>query len=166
MKIKSIVKIIGGIIGVIIFAVVVGVLISSILNGAGKAINDQNYDKEIVSFHYDYGSYNGGFWEYDIYIEENNTYIEANGQNGVDLRIDKQIDDSVLEDISTIINENEIYKWYGFDKRNTSIYDGYSFLLEVEYEDGEKASAKGYMSYPKNYDEGHEVLSNYLENIQ
>lgn len=79
--------------------------------------------------------------------------------------MEKEIDKSYLEELAKIINDNEIYKWNGFDKSDKNILDGSSFTLEVNYSNGKTLKAHGYMKYPKNYNEGHKVLSDFLEQI-
>ena len=61
-----------------------------LLTGCGKTI--QKYDGDIQSFRYYYGSFNGGYYEYDISFEDGVSHLVAKGMNGVDLDLDKDID--------------------------------------------------------------------------
>ena len=86
--------------------------------------------------------------------------------NGVDLNLDKELEESVLKDISKIVQENRIYKWNGFSKKNDDISDGYTFSLTIKYNDGKEVKAYGHEKYPKNYENIHKILSNYLETVK
>ena len=124
-------------------------------------------DDTIKTFHYNFGSYFAGYWEYDISLDENEDYIfKAKGQNGVILNIDKKVSIDVLNDIKKIINNNKIYKWNGFSKTDDNILDGYGFNLIIEYTNGEVITASGYTKFPDGYDVGHKALSEYLESIK
>lgn len=127
--------------------------------------NSEKYDGQIVRFEFDYWTMDGS-WDYKIYNENGKTYIEAKGGNGVDLYIDGETDDSVLDNITELVFENEIYKWDDFNKKDTSILDGYSFNLYIEYDNGEKIEASGDNKKPKDFDVGHKALMNYLKTIK
>lgn len=146
------------------------ILLTIMIIGTGIFIMNQTNNtrepKEIESFEYNYGSYNGGYRKYKIYMEDSKRYISANGNNSINFNIEREIDKSVFDDISKIISENKIYNWDGFDKSDPDILDGYSFKLKLKYIDGEEINAKGYMKYPKNYADGHKNLSDYLERIK
>jgi len=128
--------------------------------------NTKSYDGEIVGIEYSYGGLSGKYKEYKIYIENGKTYIVGKGLSGEKFNINKQVRASVLEDISEIIEDNEIYKWYGFDESAEGVLDGYSFTLTVKYRDGREERAHGYVKKPDNYKEGHEALSEYLERFK
>ena len=125
----------------------------------------EKYDGQVVRFEYNYWTMNGS-WDYKIYNENGKTYVEAKGMNGVDLYLDGEINDSVLEDITEVVYENEIYKWDEFDKKDNLIMDGYSFNILVEYDNGEKIEASGDNKKPKDFDAGHRALMKYLETIK
>jgi len=164
MKKKGVIALVLGIVVILVIAVIV--ILTRYAGKDTKNKNKKSYDGEIVGIEYSYGSYHGGYREYEIYIKNDKTYLVAKGGNGIDLNINKRIDNSVLEDISEIIEDNKIYKWYGFDKSDKHILDGYSFSLIVKYKDGKEEKAHGYMKYPSNYEEGHKALSDYLESFK
>ena len=136
--------------------------ISIFLVGCGKEV----YTEGISSFKYQFGSYNGGYYYYDISVKDDKVIYKAQGSNGVDLNINKEIDKKYLEELNDILNDNQVNLWDGFDKRDDSIMDGASFTLEVKYSDGKKLKALGYMKYPKNYDEAHEKIFEFLKGIK
>lgn len=117
-----------------------------------------------TSFNYAYGSYNGGYWDYSVYTENESTYFLASGSNGVDLNINVQVDKSVLVDLTKIVMDYKVWKWDGFRKQDDNVIDGYSFYLKVVFEN-DTISAYGYMKEPKNYEQVHEVLESYFEEL-
>lgn len=109
-------------------------------------------DGKIVGIQYSYGSFNGGYYDYKLTDENGKAHFVAQGGNGVELNIDKEVDPSVLEKLAEIINDYGIYRWDGFNKSDDDILDGFSFSLEVIYDDGKSIHANGYMKYPQNFD--------------
>ena len=142
-----------------------GLLVISVflITGCNKS---NEIKSDIVSFTYNYGSYHGGYYKYNISKVEDDIIFTAKGSNGIKLDIDKKIDKSYLKELANIINENKIYEWNGFNKHNKDVLDGYGFYLEVNYENGEVIKANGYMEYPKNYDKSNKVLTAFLESIE
>lgn len=140
-------------------------LLTIILIGITGCNSKGKIDSDIISFKYHYGSYNDYYYEYDINIIDEKVVLNAKGYNAVNLNVEKEIDKSYLEELAKIINDNEIYKWNDFDKSDKNILDGYGFSLEVNYSNDKSLKAHGYMKYPKNYNEGHKVLSEFLEQI-
>ena len=126
----------------------------------------EKIDSNIIEFSYEHGSYFGGENEYHLYYtEEGIAHIEAIGYNGSELNIDKDIDESVFAEIERIVNEQEIYKWDGFDESDNDVLDGYSFSLKITYKDGQSINAHGYMKYPDNYRVASDALTDYLNTL-
>ncbi len=116
-------------------------------------------------FSYHYGSYNGGYWDYDIAKDEDGLfYITAHGSNGVMLDSYIELDSDIMEELNSLVLEQEIEKWNGFDKSDNSVDDGYGFKLIVNYEN-HNITALGYMEEPRNYDTAHIALTEFLERI-
>lgn len=136
-----------------------------------KILNNNDGDREIIDsniieFSYEHGSYFGGYNDYHLYYtEEGIAHIEAIGYNGSELNIDKDIDESVFGEIEKIVNEQEIYKWDGFDESDNDILDGSSFSLKIMYKDGQSINAHGYMKYPDNYRIASDALTDYLNTL-
>ncbi len=139
-------------------------LIGSFLVLTGCGGKEEN-TSGITKISYDYGSYHGGYYSYNITVNEDAITFYATGGNGVDLDINKEIEKDKITELEKIIKDNEIYNWDGFDEYDQDVYDGYGFTLKIEYKDGKKTEAQGYMLYPKNYDEGHKALVNYFESL-
>lgn len=145
--------------------VILTLLFAVILISITGCTSKQKIDSDIISFKYHYGSYSPGYYDYDISVIDEKVIFNAKGYNDVNFDVEKLIDKSYLEELTKIINDNEIYKWNGFDKSDKNILDGYDFNLEVNYSNGKSLKAHGYMKYPKNYNEGHKALSEFLEHI-
>ncbi|MEA5002895.1 MAG: hypothetical protein VB081_05300 [Christensenella sp.] len=119
----------------------------------------------IQEFHYSFGSYFGGYWDYTIVNADGKTVLTASGSNGVDLSVDSKIPSEALDDIKTILAQQDIGAWNGFSERDDGVMDGYSFSLSVLFSDGKTLKADGYMKYPANYEAGSKVLAEYLETL-
>lgn len=157
MKKKSLVLILA-IVLILVLVIAVIVIISQ------KGSKEENI-RQIESFEYNYGSMSGAR-EYKIYTENEKTYIIAKGQNGIDLDINKEIEKNILNDISKIVEENNINKWNGFKEIEGGLLEGNSFELKIKYVDGGEINARGYMKYPNNYEVAHKKLSTYLEKLK
>ena len=117
----------------------------------------------IVSIFYEYGSFFDGYWDFDLHLEDGQVLLSAQGSNGVDLDIKSQLVlDNVLVELQNIIADHDILLWNGFSERDDDILDGYSFALNINYENGTELRASGYMMEPDNYKQGHAALSEYL----
>ncbi|MDR0840367.1 MAG: hypothetical protein LBN26_03145 [Christensenellaceae bacterium] len=135
----------------------------------GKARLDPKNPGRMLSFAYEYGSFNGGQYEYSITREMDalggeHLYFSAKGSNGVDLRAAAEIEQPVLEELASIFAAHNIYAWDGFNKRNDNILDGYGFSLSADFEGGSLA-ASGYEKEPRGYGAGHAALAGYLETL-
>ena len=120
----------------------------------------------IESFHYGYGSYFGGVHNYSIKEEDGKMMIHGTGGNGVELNLSREISSEQLEELRTLIIDNRIYAWDGFNERDDNILDGYSYDLKIRYVDGREITAEGYMKYPENYEQAHKNLAKFLESIK
>lgn len=128
--------------------------------------NNEEKNNEIKSFHYSYGSFLNGYLDYDIREENGTIFLSASGKNGIDLEIDKEVDEKILEDIEKLIEDNHIENWNGFSEVDHDILDGYSYNLIIKYKNGKKLLATGYMKFPANYEQGHKALTEYLEELE
>lgn len=128
-------------------------------------INQDKYNGNITRFKYSYGSYNSGYYNYDIIVDNGIVTLNAKGYNGIDLNINKEIDSLYLIELAQIINEKDIYKWNTFAESDDSVLDGASFSIEVYYSDGKELKASGYMKYPQDYKKCHEALVTFFEKL-
>ncbi len=129
--------------------------------GCSKEINS-----DITSFNFgrDFGL--GGYYHYQIRVEDDKVIFTKEAIGMTTENIEKEITKKDLKEIQKIINEQEIYKWNGFDKTDENVLDGSGFTLSVNYSNGENIEAHGYMRYPKNFKEASDVLLEYLETLE
>ena len=132
-----------------------------ILTGCKSKKNDYG---DIIDLSFSYGSYNGGYYNYSISESNGVIYYRANGSNGVQLDVIKEIDFSYLDKIKKIVNEYNVDEWDGYNERDDSVSDGSSFSLNIQYMD-KTISASGYMKYPKNYNKVKEKLLKLFDEI-
>lgn len=72
-----------------------------------------------------------------------------------------QVDESFVQKLEKLLNDNEVGKWNGFSKSDKNVLDGNTFSLSINMMDGTYIHASGYMRWPKNYSavkEGIEAL--------
>ena len=131
------------------------------LVGCGKKDNGK-----IIRFFYSYGSYNSGEHVYDIEVKDEKATIKANGYNGIELNLDKEISTSYLEKINNIVKKYDIVSWDKFKKTNYDVLDGDGFSLIIKFENGKEIAATGYMKYPKDYKKASKEIQKILESIK
>ncbi|WP_022766736.1 hypothetical protein [Butyrivibrio sp. XPD2006] len=152
--------ILGGVIACIVFLLVLWNFSSS-----GNRLAKEP-EGDITAFYYDYGSYFGGYYTYELVRRYDGTVaFTATGGNGVDLDIYTYVDSSCLDELTEIVNESRIYTWNGFNKSDNGLMDGYGFSLAAGYSDGRILSAHGYGKEPSSYNEGHKALTAFFEKL-
>jgi len=85
-----------------------------------------------------------------ITIRPNNEPIENTVEFEADL--------TIMEKLYTIIADNDLLAWNGFDKRSKNVLDGKSFSMAFTLSDGRKSHAYGYQSLPKNFRSAKEAI--------
>ena len=83
-----------------------------------------------------------------------------------DIVIEEEVEETVLNDLAKIIEEENIFAWNGFNKNADAndVRDGFSFELRAEFENY-KIIARGYVKRPDNFKAGHDRLFGYLQNL-
>ena len=132
--------------------------------GRKPPVSDPKNPGNLTSFNYYFGSFHEGYWEYEVYENNGDAYFLAHGANEADLYVTTRVDMSVLEDITKILIEKNVFDWDGFKGGDYEIMDGYGFGLRAVFGNRELI-AEGYMKYPKNYGAGHNALAEYLEKL-
>lgn len=118
--------------------------------------------KKIQALSYNCGSYFGGEYEFSIEYEEDTPYLLARGYNGIMLQYKQALTEEEMTQFAKNLVEANVASWNGFDKSDKDILDGYSFCLEIQYDEGTKLRAHGYMKYPKNYEAVHKALMDFF----
>ena len=128
------------------------VVISTLTGCLKKKIVIEN----LKSFHYSYsvGYYMNAYVTYDI-EKDNDDYIAKIKDAGMPPEEARtyNVTKKQIEEFETLLNENKIYVWNGFNKSDKNVMDGNSFSLSVNMEEKDGIYAHGYMKYPKNYGE-------------
>ncbi len=120
----------------------------------------------MTSLSYDFGSYNEGYYEFQLYYENSIPFIQAKGSNGVQLSYKHEIEKEKIIALEEALNQENVAAMDGFHKRDKNILDGYSFSLDIQYS-GDELSSSGYMRYPKNYAKIDKVISDFFfDNIE
>lgn len=116
-------------------------------------------------FHYDFGRPDGSQESYTLTRKGDcvNVVIQKIGSTQPDIR--RTADISVFSTLYRILMEQKIYFWNGFHKSNSMAINGYSFSLEVQFENW-TLSASGCAMKPTGYDAAHRVLEDYLHEIK
>ncbi|MCR4924183.1 MAG: hypothetical protein K5931_09285 [Lachnospiraceae bacterium] len=122
----------------------------------------------ITEFRYFFGSYFWGYQKYQIRrCVDNSVVFTARGRNGVELSVHKSISAEALELLGHVIDRLNIWAWNSFHASDDMVEDGYSFELQVVYENESSINASGYELYPKDYNQGHRglicLLNRFLE---
>ena len=119
-------------------------------------------ESDITSFTYTLGYGLGGSCTYIVEAKDEKAIYKINCYGMNTTEEEKEVDASYLKELQKIIDENEIYKWDGFDKSDDGVMDGSGFSLNVSYANGKSIKAHGYMKYPSNYQAGHKALLDFL----
>ena len=152
---------------------VVAVVIAAVIALAAVLVFKMNANKyerngAITSFSFS-GSYGlGGAVGYTIVRQGDKVVLkyECFGYDEKDdVSVEKAVDAKCLDELASVIKEKGVAKWDGFDKSEDGVLDGSGFSLKVEYDDGKKIDAHGYMIYPDNYDEVQDAFDEILSKL-
>lgn len=162
------VKIIGIIIIILILLSVILVCVNNKTRYEKRALfmnGMHNTESEITNLKYEFGSYNGGYYKYEISKEDDIWILKATGSNGIKLNVKKEIDINDINNIQNIILKYNVIDWNGFNKSDKNVLDGYGFSLLINYSNEMKITVKGYMKYPKNYSDFEKEIHEYITEI-
>ncbi len=117
----------------------------------------------IHQFHYDFGK--AGEQESYTLTQEGNTVEMIVQKIGSDVPEKRgAVDRSAFNILYRVIMEQKIYLWNGFHKNNSMAVNGYTFSLNVKFENW-TLSASGCAMRPAGYDAAHRVLCDCLREI-
>lgn len=126
---------------------------SLLVVGCGK--KEIDYEKHLISFSYEYGNKEIGFYNYSISFDDNIAHYNISSDT---THIEGEIDKEYIDRIEKIINKYEVLDWDGFNKQKENKGDDIAFSLHIGYDNGNNCSATGYKSYPNNFDKVHKEL--------
>ena len=112
--------------------------------------------ENLKSLHYSYstGWHANASISYDVESNDGKYYVKVkdDGMDPEDAR-KYEVEKYKINQLESLLNEIEIYKWDGFNKSDKDVLDGNSFSFSVNFGDHKSISAHGYMMYPKGYRE-------------
>ena len=73
--------------------------------------------------------------------------------------------DTDMTDLEALLTRHRVTDWDGFHGNAKDVLDGDSFSFSLEYADGRRVSAGGYMRFPKGYCEVREALTAFLDQV-
>ena len=123
------------------------------------------FDKEIQSVGYAYGGYPGEYYEYILTTKDGALHFIAIGENGAELDINVIVDENVLAEFKELFDNSTLEKWKGFKMDDINVSDGFSFMLEIVFVDGDTLSAYGHEHYPPDFKENHDLLVQFFEDL-
>jgi hypothetical protein len=137
------------------------ICLSLLLVGCSSLNKDQLTDLD-----YSFNDENGIYHTYVI-NKTSGKYVltYSKGEAGDALVQMHTLKDSDVRKLEDLIKKHGIDKWDGFNEVNTGELDGSNFTLEIVYSSGESIKAEGFMKFPDNYDEGHEALVDFLNDL-
>lgn len=118
-------------------------------------------------FHYDFGSMAEGITSYTVSQEGDELlmiYQMKSMKDGTEVRSDVYMPLTVMQQIKALLMNENIFLWNGFNKSNSVIATGNSFLLKADF-DNYRLKAEGMTMTPPAYDEKHEVLVGFLREL-
>ena len=132
-----------------------------------KQLEDFKRSGVLRSFIYNYGKASDMMTTFWLYDEEDRfvfRYVSAQLREGGEYSTELRLPLTVSGEIKNFIKEQELYLWNGFNKTNSVIATGKSFSLKADF-DNYRLRAEGMVMVPKDYDEKHELLKNFLEGL-
>lgn len=118
-------------------------------------------------FSYSFGSIGDGMTVYVIEQEDEQLhmiYQKSSMRDGKELRRDIYMPLTVMQKLKKLLMDEKIFLWNGFNKTNSVIATGRSFVMKGSF-DKYNLKAEGMVMMPPAYEEKHELLNNFLEGL-
>lgn len=149
-----------------IVVIVVTVLLIILLNNK-KDGNKPSKIKDINSLYFTYsvGYAANAYYRYELECSDKCMIkIKPNGIPEEETK-EYEVSDKLMNELVDMLNENEVYKWDGFDKTAKDVLDGDSFSFKIKMKDETTIHASGYMMWPTNYRNVKEEFKNIFSNL-
>lgn len=116
-------------------------------------------------FHYDFGRVEGVQQSYTLTRSKEGVEVVIQRPGSKESEKRGTVGFDVLSVLYRLLMDHKIYLWNGFHKSNSVILTGYSFSLQVKFENW-TLSANGCAMKPVGYDEAHEALRQLLTEME
>lgn len=118
---------------------------------------------KLIDFYYHYGSWTWETYELmDLSMVETDSNGKALAYSGV-LKDVLEVSVTELSELEEIVEKYHLHSWEG-EYKGKDVTDGYGYTLVMRYENGTITSS-GYMDYPDGYEEGHQAIVDFFNNV-
>lgn len=124
-------------------------------------IENTNY----FTFSYSVGNYMYASYIYTLEKKENDKYLFTYQGNEMSNKLKKEVSKDKVLELEKILEENDIYKWNGFNKSDNNVLDGHDFNLYYKKDNKETISASGYMMYPDGYKNFKNIIDTFYSEL-
>lgn len=114
----------------------------------------------LKSFTCQYGGFHSVSWHYSFAKENGHLYLTAVGYNGVDLNVHIRLSQEEINQLTTVIIEENLAALKGCNESDDDLLDGYGFHLSIEFQ-AYTITADTYGILPENHDQWHPALAAY-----
>lgn len=112
-----------------------------------------------------YNSMDAGYF-YQAKTEGDKGYLIAEGHNGIELDINKEVDKEIFQSLEALVNKYKIMKWDDFSKKDEGVEDGVMFHLGMRYADDSIVKVNGHQKFPDHFKEWHEEIVSFFQQYQ
>ena len=143
---------------------IIGITAAIIATVIGFAKGRQNTYGELLSVSFYIGSFHDGYTTYRVEKRGDEVFFEAENKT-LELDIYEKVNQDILDDLNTIIHENNIIAWRDYKGSDDEVSDGHSFGFTAIYKIGKIEASGWYNMHPKEYKEGVLALKDYFERL-
>lgn len=141
-------------------------ILGGCFNKKNTNINKINIENTIYfTFSYSVGNYMYASYIYTLEKKENDKYLFTYQGNEMSNKLKKEVSKDKVLELEKILEENDIYKWNGFNKSDNNVLDGHDFNLYYKKDNKETISASGYMMYPDGYKNFKNIIDTFYSEL-
>lgn len=152
---------------ILALCIVTVAVVMAIFGGMNIKNEMKRRDAKIESFFFSEGGYPN---YYEVWIEAEDgkyhfssaAFVPDGGPTTTFTNREGYVSEDDIQTLASIIRQNKVDKWDGFQKYEPGILDGMDFVLSVKYDNGDSISAKGYMQWPDGYWKGRDAIQEHL----